>query len=52
MKGGVVDLNPMVTHMFPLERAVEAFELQTDPTKFSIKIHITDEVEALVDPLV
>ncbi|KAK7745717.1 hypothetical protein SLS62_009683 [Diatrype stigma] len=52
MKGGIVDLNAMVTHKIPLERAVEAFELQTDPTKFSIKIHITDDTEALVEPAV
>lgn len=50
MKGGIVDLNAMVTHKIPLERAVEAFELQTDPTQFSIKIHITDDAEALVEP--
>ena len=46
MKGGILDLNQMVTHKFPLERALEAFALQTDPEKFSIKIHITDDAEA------
>ncbi len=49
-RGGIVDLNPLVTHKFPLERALEAFDLQTDPTKFSMKIHITDDVDALLDP--
>ncbi|RYP19061.1 hypothetical protein DL765_003557 [Monosporascus sp. GIB2] len=51
LKGGVLDLDPMVTHKFPLERALEAFELQTDPTKFSIKIHITDDYEASLAPV-
>ncbi|RYP48512.1 hypothetical protein DL769_011192 [Monosporascus sp. CRB-8-3] len=51
LKGGVLDLDPMVTHKFPLERALEAFDLQTDPTKFSIKIHITDDCEASLAPV-
>ena len=46
MKGGILDLNQMVTHKFPLEKALEAFALQTDSEKFSIKIHITDDVDA------
>jgi L-iditol 2-dehydrogenase len=43
----VLDLKPMVTHKFPLEKALEAFELQTDPTRFSIKIHIVDDTDAV-----
>jgi hypothetical protein len=37
-----------VTHKFPLEKALEAFELQTDPTKLSIKIHIVDETDPIM----
>lgn len=39
-----MDLNKLVTHKFPLEKAIEAFELAADSSKLSIKIHIVDEV--------
>ncbi|KAI0397515.1 GroES-like protein [Xylariaceae sp. FL0594] len=46
LSGGLMDLNKLVTHKFPLEKAVEAFELAADASKLSIKIHIVDEVDA------
>lgn len=46
MSGGILDLNKLVTHKFPLEKAVEAFELNADAGNGSIKVHIVDEVDA------
>lgn len=41
-----MDLNKMVTHKFPLEKALDAFELCADVRNGSIKVHIVDEVDA------
>jgi L-iditol 2-dehydrogenase len=41
-----MDLNKLVTHKFPLEKAVDAFELAADASNLSIKIHIVDDVDA------
>ncbi|KAI1099067.1 sorbitol dehydrogenase [Jackrogersella minutella] len=46
MSGGILDLNKLVTHKFPLEKAIDAFELCADVRNGSIKVHIVDEVEA------
>lgn len=46
MKGGIVDLNKLVTHKFPLEKAIEAFELNGEAGNGSIKVHIVDDVDA------
>jgi L-iditol 2-dehydrogenase len=43
VSGGLVDLKPLVTHRFPLERAVEAFEVAADPKQGAIKVQILDE---------
>ncbi|KAJ9092708.1 hypothetical protein QFC19_008633 [Naganishia cerealis] len=43
VSGGLVDLKPLVTHRFPLERAVEAFEVAADPKQGAIKVQIRDE---------
>ncbi|KAK2768597.1 hypothetical protein FQN54_000453 [Arachnomyces sp. PD_36] len=45
LSGGVLDLDRLVTHRFPLERAVEALELCSDITKGSIKVQVVDEEE-------
>ncbi|KAI2631144.1 sorbitol dehydrogenase [Xylaria nigripes] len=45
LKGGILNLDTLVTHKFPLERALEAFELAASPNNPSIKIHIVDETE-------
>lgn len=49
LSGGVLDLKRLVTHEFPLERAVEAMELCSDLKNGSIKVQIRDDVEARVD---
>ena len=41
--GGLVDLKPLVTHRFALERAVEAFEVAADPAQGAIKVQIVDQ---------
>lgn len=41
-----MNLNKLVTHKFPLEKAIEAFELNADTSSLSIKVHIVDEVDA------
>ncbi|KAI1807503.1 GroES-like protein [Daldinia bambusicola] len=46
MSGGILDLNKLVTHKFPLEKALDAFQLNATPGNGSIKIHIVDDVEA------
>ncbi|MCJ1302297.1 hypothetical protein MMC08_005100 [Hypocenomyce scalaris] len=42
IRGGVLNLDALVTHKFPLHRAVEAFELCSDISKGSIKVHVVD----------
>ncbi|KAL6889499.1 GroES-like protein [Trichoderma longibrachiatum] len=43
LSGGILDLKPLVTHVFPLEDAVEALHLAADARNGSIKIQIVDE---------
>ncbi|KAF4445249.1 sorbitol dehydrogenase, partial [Fusarium albosuccineum] len=45
MSGGLLDLKSLVTHRFPLERAVEAFQIASDPQSGYIKVQIVDELE-------
>lgn len=40
-----MNLDPLVTHRFPLERAVEALELCSDVNRGSIKVQVVDEGE-------
>lgn len=46
LSGGILDLKKLVTHRFPLEKAVDAIELCSDVTKGSIKVQILDDVDA------
>lgn len=46
--GGVLDLDALVTHTFPLEKAPEAMEFSADRSKGSIKIQIVDDQEIKV----
>ena len=39
---GVLDLKPLVTHRYPLDRADEALRASTDRATGSIKIHVED----------
>lgn len=43
--GQVLNLDALVTHTFPLDRAVEAMELCADRSRKSIKVHIVDDIE-------
>lgn len=43
--GQVLNLDALVTHIFPLERALDAFDVCADRTKQSIKVQIVDNVE-------
>lgn len=49
LSGGILDLKKLVTHEFPLERAMEAMELCSDLRNGSIKVQIRDDVEARID---
>ena len=42
LSGGILNLDKLVTHVFDLEDAVQAFELAGDVTRGSIKVHIVD----------
>ena len=37
------DITKLVTHRFPLERAIEAFEVCADRSQHAIKVQIVDE---------
>ncbi|KAI1617684.1 hypothetical protein EDD36DRAFT_413397 [Exophiala viscosa] len=43
LSGGILNLDPLITHTFPLESAVEAMELAGDVAKGSIKVQVVDE---------
>ncbi|KAK9318842.1 hypothetical protein V1517DRAFT_334437 [Lipomyces orientalis] len=41
--GDDINLDKLVTHIFPLEQAVEALTFSSDVRNGSIKVHIVDE---------
>lgn len=43
LSGGVLNLDSLITHTFPLERAIEAMELCSDISKGSIKVQVLDD---------
>ncbi|KAH0522557.1 hypothetical protein TsFJ059_006383 [Trichoderma semiorbis] len=43
LSGGILDLKPLVTHVYPLEDAMDALHLAANPRNGSIKIQIVDE---------
>ncbi|RDW84322.1 hypothetical protein BP6252_01912 [Coleophoma cylindrospora] len=45
LSGGILDLDMLVTHTFPLEEAKEAMQLCSDVTKGSIKVQVVDNVD-------
>lgn len=45
LSGGILNLDPLITHSFPLEQAVEAMELAHDISKGSIKVQIIDDMD-------
>ncbi|KAL2862391.1 putative alcohol dehydrogenase [Aspergillus lucknowensis] len=48
LSGGILDLKPLVSHCFPLERANEALELCANRDRPSIKVTIVDEADATI----
>ena len=46
LSGKILDLKKLVTHTFPLEKAVEAMDLCSDVSKGSIQVQILDDVDA------
>jgi L-iditol 2-dehydrogenase len=45
LSGGILNLDKLITHTFPLERAVEAMELAGDVSKGSIKVQVVDDID-------
>jgi L-iditol 2-dehydrogenase len=43
MSGGILDLKPLVSHTFPLEKALDALHTCADLSNGSIKVQIIDE---------
>ncbi|GAA6008784.1 uncharacterized protein JCM10292_004670 [Rhodotorula paludigena] len=43
VEGGLINLKPLVTHRFMLERGIEAFETAVDVTRGAIKCQILDD---------
>ncbi|KAJ9161304.1 GroES-like protein [Coniochaeta hoffmannii] len=48
LSGGIVSLHKLVTHTFPLEKAIEALYVCSDTGNGSIKVQIVDEVDASI----
>ncbi|KAL3417599.1 sorbitol dehydrogenase [Phlyctema vagabunda] len=47
LSGGILNLDMLVTHTFPLEKAVDAMELCADVTKGSIKVQVVDDQDII-----
>jgi len=45
LAGGILHLDKLITHVFPLEKAVDAFNLAGDVSQGSIKVQIIDELD-------
>ncbi|OJD35933.1 alcohol dehydrogenase [Diplodia corticola] len=45
LSGGILDVKPLISHVFPLAQAKEALELCSDLSHGSIKVQIVDDVE-------
>ncbi|KAK7955814.1 canditate alcohol dehydrogenase [Apiospora aurea] len=48
LSGGVLDVKKLVSHVFPLEKAMEAMDICSDLKNGSIKVQIVDEVTATI----
>ncbi|KDN64785.1 putative sorbitol dehydrogenase [Colletotrichum sublineola] len=46
LSSGILDLKSLVSHTFPLEKAVDALALASDYRNGSIKVQIVDEIES------
>lgn len=47
MSGGIIDMKKLVTHVFPLEKALEGLTLSSDPRNGTIKVHIVDDTDTV-----
>ncbi|KAH9860839.1 hypothetical protein IAQ61_010573 [Plenodomus lingam] len=45
LAGGILDVTPLVSHTFPLEKAVDALHTCSDLSNGSIKVQIVDDVD-------
>ncbi|KAF5006920.1 hypothetical protein FDECE_6725 [Fusarium decemcellulare] len=45
IEGGLIDVKKLVSHVFPLEEALEGLTLSSDPKNGCIKVQIVDETE-------
>ncbi|KAI9159109.1 alcohol dehydrogenase [Paramyrothecium foliicola] len=43
IEGGLVDVKPLVSHEFPLEQALEALTMSSDPKNKCIKVQVVDQ---------
>lgn len=43
----MLDLKTLVSHVFPLEKAIEGLVLASDPGQGSIKVQIVDDTETI-----
>lgn len=43
VSGGLINLKPLVTHRFALNKAVDAFHVASDPSQGAIKVQILDQ---------
>jgi L-iditol 2-dehydrogenase len=50
--GGIMNLDKLVTHTFPLENAMDALKLCSDVTQGSIKIQVVDNIDVINNTLV
>ncbi|KAI1496995.1 alcohol dehydrogenase [Biscogniauxia marginata] len=48
LSGGILDLKKLVTHTYPLEKALEALHVCSDTSNGSIKVQIVDDVDASI----
>lgn len=45
VEGGLIDVKKLVSHVFPLEKAMEGLTLSSDPRNGCIKVQIVDDTE-------
>lgn len=43
VEAGLINLKPLVTHRYTLEKAIDAFHTAIDPSANAIKVQILDE---------
>ncbi|KAK1149075.1 hypothetical protein N8T08_007753 [Aspergillus melleus] len=51
LSGGILDLKPLVSHTFPLEKAMDALQLCANSNESSIKVTVVDAVDATREKL-